>query len=79
MTLARDYYYIDGECYHDEPRRCIVKCIVRLCPNDDKDGQFTGPICAPCAYALRGYETLTTSAAKRILATLTLEGTEVAP
>ena len=31
-----------------------MKCIVRTCPNDSKDGHMEGPICSPCASALKG-------------------------
>lgn len=54
-----------------------MKCIVRLCPNKEEDGTFHGPLCTPCAVVLRGRESANNPAAKRILATLILEGTEV--
>jgi len=31
-----------------------VKCIVKICPNHSDEGTFVGPLCAPCAEALRG-------------------------
>lgn len=32
----------------------MAKCIVKTCPNDSDDGDFVGPICEPCAEAIRG-------------------------
>jgi hypothetical protein len=31
-----------------------VYCIVRYCSNTKGEGRFDGPVCSPCANALRG-------------------------
>ena len=31
-----------------------VKCLVKECPNTQEGDTFEGPICSPCAAALRG-------------------------
>lgn len=45
-----------------------MKCIVRTCPNDSKDGRMEGPICGPCAGALKGQDSGNTPAVRRIVA-----------
>lgn len=45
-----------------------MKCLVRYCPNRQGEGRFEGPICRPCAKALRGEPA--PFAASRILAAI---------
>ncbi len=44
------------------------KCIVKYCPNIWEEGRFEGPVCSPCATALRGMAS--PIAASRILAAI---------
>lgn len=55
-----------------------MKCLVRLCPNDDRDGAFNGSVCAPCAGILKGDKLHGGSPAeRRILASVMLLSTPI--
>ena len=41
------------------------KCLVEQCPNHSDEGEFLGPVCSPCAKALKGEPS--PAASKRIV------------
>ena len=47
-----------------------MKCIVRNCPNDSRDGQMDGSVCVPCGEALRGVAAGHQVATRRIVASV---------